>query len=145
MNEQLKALVFKLDREIWALVEKGEATVSWARQESAKLIQLYSDQKNKEMWEKHDKQIADWKREEKMWGEHELHYKAEIQRLTKEVEELKEEIVKRNWGMIEAAALKLELTRLRELLGKAKNYIFLGYVGAVELSDEISNALNHKP
>ena len=41
--------------------------------------------------------------------------------------------------------LEDEITRLRELLTKAKDYIFLGYVGAVELSDEIDNALNPKP
>jgi len=44
MNEKLKALVWKLDREIWAKVEKQEATTSWGREQSAILIQQYTDE-----------------------------------------------------------------------------------------------------
>jgi SMC interacting uncharacterized protein involved in chromosome segregation len=72
---------------------------------------------------------------------------AEIQRLTKEVEELKEEIVKRNWGIIESGVLRLELTRLRELLNRCKPLLESDKIYNIEAADILSeiNALNHKP
>lgn len=40
-NDELKILVFKLDREIWSAVASEIASHSWGRQESAKLILEY--------------------------------------------------------------------------------------------------------
>lgn len=95
--------------------------------------------------------------EESMWRPTTLigNQSEEIQRLTKQVEELswvEDEIdTAREWMKVHKGEnsrylqIQEENTRLRELLTKAKDYIFLGYVGAVELSDEIDNALNPKP
>lgn len=52
MNEKLKALVWKLDREIWARVEKQDATTSWGREQSAKLIQQYADEQKQQFEDK---------------------------------------------------------------------------------------------
>jgi len=42
-NNQLKKLLWKLDREIWAKVEVHEATQSWGREQSGILINEYTD------------------------------------------------------------------------------------------------------
>lgn len=41
MDAKLKEIVWKLDRDIWAKVETHEATQSWGREQSAKLILEY--------------------------------------------------------------------------------------------------------
>lgn len=41
-NEALKKLAWHLDREVWANVEKGEATTSWGRQQSMIAINNYA-------------------------------------------------------------------------------------------------------
>lgn len=50
MNEQLKNLVWELDRRIWASVTNGEATASWGRQESAKMIEEYASEQNAQLY-----------------------------------------------------------------------------------------------
>lgn len=144
MNEQLKVLVWELDREIWAKVESKEATTSWARQESAKLIQEYSDQQNKELREKlaglkmaseEDddlviqlrKEIQLLKERNKYLEEHsnELFEQAnelndqdqEIQRLRKEVEELKVKLEKWVFSGINQHS---KINKLKKKLQQAK-------------------------
>ncbi len=41
MDSKLKELVWRLDREVWAKVEVHEATQSWGREQTAKLIIEY--------------------------------------------------------------------------------------------------------
>ena len=62
MNEQLKNLVWELDRRIWASVTNGEATASWGRQESAKMIEEYASEQNAQLrkeWEAYHKKTLE--------------------------------------------------------------------------------------
>lgn len=67
---------------------------------------------------------------------------AEIQRLTKEVEELKKQV---NGWAYTAGTYQNELTRLRELLEKCYRHIDTIPDEEIKLLKEIDNALNHKP
>lgn len=81
-----------------------------------------------------------------------LYAQQQTEELRKENEELKDEIVKRNWGIIESGAKELTITRLRELLERAKDWIYDNASEESSANDEreklladLEKELNPKP
>lgn len=147
MNEQLKNLVWELGRRIWASVTNGEATASWGRQESAKMIEEYASEQNAQLrkeWEAYHKKTLEeqWELAEETITKlrerikfleplsegnfeqaNELNDQDQtIAQLRKEIEEYK--VVVKNYDKVSGEKTET-ITRLTELLRRAKTRLKL--------------------